>query len=108
MRLSPCWEGIFLPMHDSIQPQIIEGYVTYDLANDLVVSPDINDSHQTLLVIHNLRTNKDQKIIIKEGCFSSAPVDCLDSVAIKNRILYYKWRKNDTEKIIAKKVKIII
>lgn len=95
---SDCWAGIFLPLYKGGKPKTIYYYCAYDLDHDLVVSIDlIEKSKYPQIIIHNLRTGKVQMKAIKEGCLSASPSYCLDSISIKNKVLYYKWAPNLTD-----------
>lgn len=81
-----CWVGYFLPLKESLQPEMIHEYLDYDLDNGLVAF--VKDT--STIEIVNLKTGQTEDHQT-DGCTSAFPGYCIDSLSIKNRILKYKW-----------------
>lgn len=86
---SPCWGALILPLNKGIAATSFMHQYDYDKENNLVAR---FDSDYESLIVENLKTH-DKQIIAKRDstCESAFAGFCLDSVSLKNKILYYKW-----------------
>jgi hypothetical protein len=81
-----CWVGYFLPLRDSVKPEMIHEYLGYDLDNSLVAF--VKDT--STIEIVNIKTGQTEDHRT-DGCTSAFLGYCIDSLSIKNKILKYKW-----------------
>lgn len=82
---SPCWIGIFLPLHNNDQPKVINEYLAFNLKSALVASIN-NDS----IEIINLKSSS-KNSYYPGKCESAFPGYCIDTSYIKDNKFIYSW-----------------
>ena len=105
---SGVWVDLILPMNKKEMVQEFGNALCFDKVYNLLGIEHIGD---TILSVENLKTRKTQYVIDKkhkcDGAFNSS---CMDTVAIKNKILYIKWvvpnNYTDKKKTYDKKIKL--
>jgi hypothetical protein len=90
---NPCWGGLILPLDKNAIANSFMYQYDYDQKNNLVARFD--DDYETLIV-ENLKTHAKQLIMKRDStCESAFAGFCLDSISLKNKVLYYKWSTPD-------------
>ena len=106
---SGAWLNIVLPIDKKEKPQEFDNGVCFDNVSNLFAYESYDD---TILIVQNLKTRKEQYIVEKKRCCVANNSECINSAEIKNRLLYFKWAPdncaNDKKIIYHKKVKLKI
>ena len=83
------WSNVVLPIDTKQQVQIFTNGIYFDLKSNLLVTEEVGD---TILAVRNLKTLQSQFVIEKgQRCASANNSDCIDTVSINDKTLYYKW-----------------
>jgi hypothetical protein len=103
---SGSWMNIVLPFNPNEKIQEFSNGLCFDPANNLIGVEQYGD---TILVVKNLKTNKLQYIIDKQHiCDAASNNSCIDTVGIKNKLLYIKWATpnnfDENKKVYEKKI----
>ena len=86
---SGVWTDLVLPMNKKDKVQAFANGLCFDNIYNLL---GIEQFRDTILLVENLKTKKKQYIIDKEHiCDAPLNSSCIDSIAIKNKMLYIKW-----------------
>ncbi|MGZ4851127.1 MAG: hypothetical protein ACXV2C_07090, partial [Candidatus Bathyarchaeia archaeon] len=83
------WTNVVLPLNQKEQPQAFGNGLWFDQKNNYFVTEEVGD---TIMAVHNLKTRKEQ-VIVEKGrpCESVINSACIDTVSIRDNVLYYKW-----------------
>jgi hypothetical protein len=106
---SGVWVNIVLPIDTKEKPIEFCNGIYFDKVGNLFVSEGYGD---TILIVHNSKTKREQFIIDKRHCCSAFNDVCLGSVEIKDKVLYTTWTPDnctdDKKKAYEKKVRLKI
>ncbi len=87
----PCWFAVFLPL-DSIKSAFeIQMPEAYDLTNNLVA---YNGYQDTIVWVENFLT-RHKVPILGHNCGSAFNGSCIDSISVKDRVLYIHYLIED-------------
>jgi len=105
---SGVWTNLVLPMNKKDKVQAFNNGLCFDNIYNLL---GIEQFRDTILLVENLKTEKKQYIVDKEHtCEGVSNNSCIDTISIKNKILYIKWvvpdNYNEKKKVYNKKVKL--
>lgn len=104
------WFSLILPLDSFARETTIQNTLAQNEKKNLVVAEQFPGT-DTIMYIVNLKTNETQYITDKARC-EAANHDCLDTVALSNKYLYYKWstphRFMDNPKTVERKVAVKI
>jgi len=106
---SETWTDILLPLDKKQKTQEFYNGIYFDKTDNLFVFEGYSD---TILVVKNLKTKREQFIIDKKHCCAVYNDVCIDSVRIKNNLLYLEWTpdncSDNNNKTFTKKIKLKI
>jgi hypothetical protein len=107
---SGAWLNVILPLNNKEQVQVFDNGLCFDKKYNLFVTEKFDD---TVLAVHNLRTQATQFVVEKEKPCDAATNDaCLDTIGISNKLLYYKWttphKYSEKKSSVEKRVRVTI
>lgn len=104
------WFSLILPLDSSARETTIQNTLAQNEKKNLVVAEQFPGT-DTIMYIVNLKTNETQYITDKARC-EAFHHNCLDTVALSDKNLYYKWstphRFVDNPKTVERKVAVKI
>jgi hypothetical protein len=107
---SGAWETVAFPMNNIEQVQVFDNGLCFDTKYNLLGMEQFED---TVLTVQNLKTGQIQFIIEKQKpCDAASNSACIDTISIRNKVLYYKWitphKFSDKKNSIEKHVRLTI
>jgi hypothetical protein len=83
------WTNVALPLNKREQVQEFGNGLCFDEKDSYLVTQEVGD---TIMAVHNLKTRQEQFIVEKQRpCESVMNYACLDTINIRDKVLYYKW-----------------
>lgn len=83
------WTNIVLPLNKEENAKVFNNALCFDKDFNLLGTEELSD---TVFIVHNLKTNNKQFIVeINNPCESASSTACVDTIGIKDKILYYRW-----------------
>jgi hypothetical protein len=104
------WLNLVLPLNNNEYTKAFNNGLCFDKKYNLFVTEEFAD---TILAVHNLKTQLTQFVIEKQKpCDAPTNEDCLDTIGISNKILYYRWttphKYSDKKSSVEKHVRVTI
>jgi hypothetical protein len=105
---SGVWMDIVLPLNKKEEVKEFNNAVCFDSVYNLL---GVEGYEDTILLVKNLITKKQQYIIDRQHkCERASNNSCIDSIAIKDKLLYLKWAVPgafaDNKNVYVKKIKL--
>lgn len=86
---SNAWLNVVFPLNSKELVQEFGNGLSFNEKGNYLVTEGVGD---TVLAVHNLKTQQEQFIIEKQRpCESVTNYACIDTINIKDKVLYYKW-----------------